>query len=57
LLAAIYREAGREKEARVHVADALRITPQLSIEALRQRLPAALPERFIDALRKAGLPD
>jgi adenylate cyclase len=56
LLATIYSEVGREEEARPHVAEALRINPQLSIEDLRQRLPA-LPERGIDALRKAGLPD
>ena len=54
LLATIYSEAGREEEARAHVAEALRINPQISIEDLRQRLPA-LPERGIDALRQAGL--
>jgi adenylate cyclase len=55
LLATIYSEVGREEEARAHVAEALRVSPQLSLEVLRQRLPAALPERVIDALRKAGL--
>jgi adenylate cyclase len=54
VLATIYSEIDREEEARPHVAEALRVNPQLSIEDLRQRLPA-LPERAIDALRKAGL--
>jgi class 3 adenylate cyclase/Tfp pilus assembly protein PilF len=56
-LAAFYTELGQEKEARWHVSEALRINPELSIEDLRQRLPAGLPERGIDALRKAGLPE
>jgi adenylate cyclase len=57
MLAIIYSEIGREEEARAHVGEALRVNPQLSLEDLRQRLPAALPEHVIDALRKAGLPD
>jgi len=56
VLATIYSEIGREEEARAHVAEALRVNPQLSLEVLRQRLPA-LPERYIESLRKAGLPD
>ena len=55
LLAAFYSEIGQEKEARWHVSEALRVSPGLSIEDLRQRLPALLPARSIDALRKAGL--
>lgn len=57
MLAIIYIEIDREEEAHAHVTEALRINPQLSLAALRQRLPAALPTIFIDALRKAGLPD
>ncbi len=57
LLATIHSGAGREKEANAHMAEALRINPQLSLAVLRQRLPAALPKNVIDALRKAGLPD
>jgi adenylate cyclase len=57
MLAIIYSEIGQEEEARAHVGEALRVNPQLSLEDLRQRLPAALPERVIDALRKAGLPE
>jgi len=43
------------QEVRAHVAEALRDNPQHSLEALRQRPPAAPQERFVDALRKAGL--
>jgi tetratricopeptide (TPR) repeat protein len=56
VLATIYSEKGRLEEARKHVAEAMRINPQLSLEDLRRRLPA-LPENGLDALRKAGLPD
>ncbi len=56
MLASIYSGAGREEEARASVAEALKINPQLTIEVLRQRLPA-LPEHGIEAMRKAGLPD
>jgi adenylate cyclase len=54
VLATIYSEIGRIEEARAHVAEAMRINPQLSLEDLRQRLPA-LPKNGLDALRKAGL--
>lgn len=54
LLATVYSEVGREEDARAHVAKALEVNPQLSIEVLKQWLPA-LPERGIDALRRAGL--
>jgi len=56
MLAIVYNETGREKEARSHVAKALRVNPQLSLEVLSQRLPS-LHEHAIDALRKAGLPE
>jgi adenylate cyclase len=56
LLAVIYSGAGREDDANAHVAEALKVNPQLSIEGLKQRLPA-LPENAVTALRKAGLPD
>jgi len=57
-LAAIYSELGREEEARAEVAEILRISPNFSLEVLRQRLPYKDPadlERFLDGLRKAGL--
>lgn len=54
MLATIYSQDGREEDARAHVAEALRLNPQLSIEDLKQRLPNTI-EGSIDALRKAGL--
>jgi adenylate cyclase len=57
-LAAIYSELGREEEARAEVAEVLRISPNFSLEVLRQRLPYKDPadlERLLDGLRKAGL--
>jgi TolB-like protein/Flp pilus assembly protein TadD len=58
MLAIIYGEIGREEEARAHVAEALRINPQLSIELLEQISPfkdTAIFERMVDNLRRAGL--
>ena len=58
LLAFIYSEEGGEEEARAHVAEALRINPQLSIKVLEQIIPfkdTAIFERVGDNLRKAGL--
>jgi tetratricopeptide (TPR) repeat protein len=57
-LAVIYSELGREEEARAEVAEVLRISPNFSLEVLRQRFPykdPAVLERMIAALRKAGL--
>jgi adenylate cyclase len=58
MLAFIYVEIGREEEARAHVAEALRINPQLSIALLEQIIPfkdTAIFERVGDHLRRAGL--
>ena len=57
-LAIIYSELGREEEARAEAAEVLRISPNYSLEVLRQRLPYKDPaelERSLDGLRKAGL--
>src|SRR5215510_289316 len=57
-LAIIYSELGREEEARAEVAEILRISPNFSLEVLRQRLPykdPAVLERVLGGLRKAGL--
>ena len=57
-LAVIYSELGREEEARAEVAELLRISPNFSLEVLRQILPhkdKAVLERLLAALRKAGL--
>lgn len=59
LLATVYSELGREAEARAEVAAVRRMTPAVSLEGLRQRLPYKDPtvlERRLAALRKAGLP-
>jgi adenylate cyclase len=57
-LAVTYSELGREEEAKAEGAEMLRITPNFSIEAWKQRAflkdPAEI-ERYVAALRKAGL--
>jgi adenylate cyclase len=57
-LAASYSELGRAEEARVEIAEVLKINPQFSLAGVAQRAPyrdAADLERFLAALRKAGL--
>jgi adenylate cyclase len=57
-LAAIHSESGREEDAQSEGAEFLRLSPQLSLDVLRQRLPykdPAVLERFLTAARKAGL--
>jgi adenylate cyclase len=57
-LAASYGELAREEEARAEAAEIERLSPQTSLEALRQRLPykdQAVLERLFDGLRKAGV--
>ncbi len=59
-LAVVYTEMGLEEQARGAVAEALRISPGASVAAYRKRLPYKDPaelERFLDGLRKAGLPE
>ncbi|MBI3796619.1 MAG: tetratricopeptide repeat protein [Deltaproteobacteria bacterium] len=58
LLAAIYSELGREKEARAEATEILRISPQYSLATVQERTPYKDPasiERQVAALRKAGL--
>ncbi len=58
ILAISYSELGREAEARAEGAEMLRISPNLSLEFLRQNSPytdPAVTERWLAALRKAGL--
>ncbi len=60
VLAVVYSELGRKEEAQAEVAEALRISPRASMEGQRERMPfkdQAVLERFIDGLRKAGLPE
>jgi adenylate cyclase len=57
-LAASYSELGRQEEARAEAAEVVKLSPQTSLEALRQRAPykdQAVLERLFDSLRKAGL--
>ena len=57
-LCTIYSELGREEEAAVEGAEFFRLSPQLSLAELRQRLPykdPAVLERVLNAARKAGL--
>jgi adenylate cyclase len=57
-LAVIHSESGRAEDAQTEGAEFLRLSPQLSLDALKQRLPykdPAVLERVLNAARKAGL--
>jgi TolB-like protein len=61
-LAADYGQLGRHEEARQAVARLRRLVPNASIASTRARVPFApqsedAMERFLDGLRKAGLPE
>jgi len=58
LLALLYSETGREEEGRAEVAEILRISPDYSLDMMRETTPIQDPEllqKVLDALRKAGL--
>jgi hypothetical protein len=58
VLASSLEMAGREEEARSAAREALRINPAFSLERLAKTSPhkeRAVVERFIEALRRAGL--
>jgi len=58
ILAVTYGELGQEEEARAQLAEVLRLSPSISLEVRRQRLPFKDPvvlERWLTALRNAGL--
>jgi TolB-like protein/class 3 adenylate cyclase/Flp pilus assembly protein TadD len=60
VLTASYSLLGREEEARAEAAEVLRLNPKFSVEKYAKRLPfknQALTERYVGALRKAGLPE
>jgi adenylate cyclase len=57
-LAGVYSELGREEEARAEAVEVLRLSPEFSLEGVKQRSPLKDPaqlERGLAALRKAGL--
>ena len=57
-LAASYSQLGRHEEARAEAAEVMKLSPQTSMEAWRQRLPykdQAVLERLFDGFRKAGV--
>ena len=59
-LAVCYAALGREEEAHAEAAEVLRLNPKFSVTNYTKRLSdkdKAAKERYIDALRKAGLPD
>ena len=51
---------GRKEEVQSEVAETLRISPHASMEGQRERMPfkdQAVLERYLEGLRKAGLPE
>jgi adenylate cyclase len=57
-LACTYSELGDEQKAQAAAREVLRISPNFSLEGLKQQMPykdPAVLERFVAALRKAGL--
>ena len=59
-LAAAYMEAGREADARATIEGILKVAPHYTMEAVRHQALYKRPEdvkRFLDAIRKAGMPE
>ena len=57
-LALCYSALGREEEAHAEAAEVLRLNPKFSAKIFVEKLAIrdkAVKERYIDALRKAGL--
>jgi adenylate cyclase len=57
MLTEIFSFSGRDEEARAQAAEVLRINPKFSLEKWEKSAATVDTERFIDALRKAGLPE
>jgi adenylate cyclase len=58
MMAVVYSLSGRDEEARAETAEILRIQPKFSLKKFEKKLTykrEADRERFLDALRKAGL--
>jgi tetratricopeptide (TPR) repeat protein len=59
-LASTYSHLGRQEDARMALQESLRLLPDETVSRTRARAPWADPdylERYIDGLRKAGLPE
>ena len=59
-LAVCYAALGREEEAHTEAAEVLKLNPRFSVMKHANILPIrdkAVKECYIDALRKAGLPE
>jgi tetratricopeptide (TPR) repeat protein len=59
-LAASYAQLGRLEDASAAVAEELRVRPELTLEKVREENRNTAPnflERWLDGLRKAGLPE
>ena len=59
-LAACYAGLGKEEEARAAAAEVLKMNPKFTVEGFAkvlQQKDKALRERYLENLRKAGLPD
>jgi adenylate cyclase len=57
-LTSVYMKLGREREARAHAAEVLKIEPDFSLEWIGKLMPFKDPARLehhLEALRKAGL--
>jgi adenylate cyclase len=60
VLTATYSLLDREEDARAEAAELLKLDPEFSVNRIAKRLPfkdKVYTERYVNALRKAGLPD
>ena len=55
MLTVIYSLSGKDDEARIEAAEVLRISPKFSVEKYNKKAKTGDIDRYIDALRKAGL--
>ncbi len=59
-LTSVYSLSGREKEAGAAASEVIKINPKFSVERIAKTWPGkdqSIKNRFIDSLRKAGLPE
>jgi hypothetical protein len=59
-LIASYSASGKTEEAKAEVDEVLRMNPNFSVRGFGLRLPMKNPtqkDKFLDLLRKAGLPE